>query len=279
MPSTRQIAAETVAALKAGSYTAPSGATVSLAESLQQCVQGTRCYKPDALPPLRDEVLSQPPPYSAMSIEVVNETTLEGCARLVATGDYGRIGALNFASAKNPGGGFLGGAKAQEESIARSSGLYPSLLKCTGYYQHHRKQGSLLYSDWMIYSPGVPILRTDDGAWLETIHAVDFITSPAPNAGAIRLTERRSIDQIEPTLIERCSKVLALAAYHQCEVVVLGAWGCGVFKNDPHMVANAFWKFLHPGGLYWGRFRRVLFSVLDKHISQSTISAFMKRFA
>jgi uncharacterized protein (TIGR02452 family) len=59
-------------------------------------------------------------------IEVVNETTLQGIAALHEEGAE-RIGALNFASAKNPGGGFLNGSEAREESLARSSALYASL--------------------------------------------------------------------------------------------------------------------------------------------------------
>ncbi|MFN8419489.1 MAG: TIGR02452 family protein [Anaerolineae bacterium] len=140
---------------------------------------------------------------------------------------------LNFASAKHPGGGFLGGAKAQEESLARSSGLYPSLLKCPAYYQHNRRRSNALYSDWMIYSPACPIWRRDDGSWLEMPYTVDFITSPAPNAGAVRVNSPADIPQIAPTLVDRSAKVLALAARWRCEALILGAWGCGVFRSDP----------------------------------------------
>src|SRR5579859_6047182 len=133
MSLTKQIAQETLAALERGTYDASDGTSVSIAPLLERCVQGTVYYKPEALDDIREKVLAQPKPESTTVFEVVNETTLEGCARLVASQQYQRVGALNFASAKHPGGGFLGGAKAQEESLARSSGLYKSLLKCPGY--------------------------------------------------------------------------------------------------------------------------------------------------
>src|SRR5258708_32885215 len=121
---TKQIAQETLAALERGSYGAPDGTTINFGSLLQNCIQGTAFYKPEVLTEIQDAVLATPKPGAVTAFEVANETTLEGCARLVASGQYERVGALNFASAKHPGGGFLGGAKAQEESLARSSGLY-----------------------------------------------------------------------------------------------------------------------------------------------------------
>jgi uncharacterized protein (TIGR02452 family) len=191
---------------------------------------------------------------------------------------YQHIGVLNFASAKHPGGGFLGGAKAQEESLARSSGLYPSLLRCPDFYTFHRYLDTCLYSDWMIFSPYCPVLRTDSGTWLEAPFMVSFITSPAPNAGAIEANEPENLTKIPATLRERNSKLLALAVHHQCDALVLGAWGCGVFRNDPQIVASIFWEHLGPTGQYWGRFKKVQFSVLDGSKEQNIYAAFAKYF-
>jgi uncharacterized protein (TIGR02452 family) len=209
----------------------------------------------------------------------VNETTLQGCARLAESQEFQRIAALNFASAKHPGGGFLSGAKAQEESLARSSGLYKSLLQCPTYYAYHRGQKTCLYSDRMIYSPTCPVLRTDEGDWLAQPYLVDFITSPAPNAGAIHRNQPHNRAQIAPVFKERCSKLLALAAYHGCEVLVLGAWGCGAFRNDPELVAPIFAEQLRPGGSYWGRFHKIVFSVFDTSPAQNIYRTFARQFA
>jgi uncharacterized protein (TIGR02452 family) len=221
---TKQIAQETVTALERGSYKTANGVERNIAPLVTACVQGTQCYDPDQLAAIREQVLSQPAPYPNTEFEVVNETTLQGCAQL-SQQQYQRIGALNFASAKNPGGGFLGGAQAQEESLARSSGLYKSLLECRSYYDFHRAQETCLYSDRMIYSTDCPILRNDNGAWLDEPYLIDFITSPAPNAGAILKNEKHNLSRIEPVLRERSSKILALAVLNGCDALVLGAWG------------------------------------------------------
>lgn len=271
-------AQETVSILEHGTYRAPTGGQVSLTEWMAACLEGTRCYDPEQLAEIRRQVVAESPAFSETHVEVVNETTLEAAARLAADGTPGRPGVLNFASARNPGGGFLGGAQAQEESLARSSGLYPSLLRCPAYYDFHRSHRSTLYSDRMIYSPECPVFRKDDGELLETPYRVDFITSPAPNAGAIRRNEPENVSRIEPALRERGEKVLALAASHGCDVLVLGAWGCGVFQNDPVVVAETFARSLGDGGPFQGRFRRIVFAVLDRSPEQATFTAFHERF-
>ncbi len=275
----QQIAAETVAALDRGAYEAPGGTLVSIAQPLQDCVRQTRCYEPEALQAIHAQVLAQPAPHTRTELEVANETTLQGCARLVGTGQYRQIGALNFASAKHPGGGFLGGARAQEESLARSSGLYKSLLQCSSYYAVHKAHRTCLYSDRMIYSPGCPVFRTDDGGWLEQPYLVDFVTSPAPNAGAIRRNEPENVAHIGGVLKVRAARLLALAAQRGCDALVLGAWGCGVFRNDPELVAAIFGEYLRPQGQFWGRFVKVLFSVFDTSPAQNIFRAFASQFA
>jgi uncharacterized protein (TIGR02452 family) len=275
----KQIAEETVAALALGSYTAPSGSVVDFAPLLNRCIEGTTCYRPEMLADIREQVLARPPIAERTDFELVNETTLQGSARITDSRKYQHIGVLNFASAKNPGGGFLGGAKAQEESLARSSGLYHSLLRCPDYYTFHRKLKTTLYSDWMIYSPDCPILRTDHGNWLETPFVVSFITSAAPNAGALQANEPHNLPKIPSVFRERMSKLLALAVYHGCDALVLGAWGCGAFRNDPQLVAPIFWEHLGPQGAFWGRFRKVQFSVLDTSKTQHIYNAFAHALA
>ncbi len=270
----KQIAAETVAALEHGNYTAPSGAEVDFMPLLKRCVEGTQCYKPEMLVSIREQVLASAPIAERTEFELVNETTLQGSARLVESRRHQHVGVLNFASAKNPGGGFLSGAKAQEESLARSSGLYHSLLRCPEYYSFHRQLKTCLYSDRMIFSPHCPVLRTDRGDWLEAPFVVSFITSPAPNAGAIHANEPHNLPKIPSTFHERTSKLLALAVYHGCDALVLGAWGCGAFRNDPHVVAPIFRELLGPEGQFWGRFRTIQFSVLDTSKTQLIYNAF-----
>jgi uncharacterized protein (TIGR02452 family) len=267
------VAQETVAIVERGSYESPGGHVVDIAAAVDHCIRGTRFYSPEQLKRIRNEVLARSPAESSAAIEVRNETTLEGIARLLAeTG--GPVAALNFASARNPGGGFLGGAQAQEESLARSSALYASLLQAPEYYDRHRKMKSCLYSDAMILSPDCPILRDDHGQLLEQPLMATFITSAAPNAGAIAKNAPTELQQIPDVLRRRIEYVLTLAAFHGYGAIVLGAWGCGAFRNDPEMVAALFAEHLGRGGPWAGRFRRIVFSVLDTSDAQTIVDPF-----
>ncbi|MFL5241607.1 MAG: TIGR02452 family protein [Gemmataceae bacterium] len=269
------LAKQTVEIVECGSYNATvSGRVVDISASVRACLDGTRFFSPEELKRLRREVLGRPGHDFQTVFEVVNETTLAGIARVLAR-QRGPVAALNFASAKNPGGGFLNGSEAQEESLARSSGLYASLLRAREFYDRHRGLPSLLYSDAMILSPDCPVIRDDDGSLLEEPHLASFITSAAPNAGALENNQPEKLSLVPEALRQRAEYVLALAASQGYKQLVLGAWGCGVFRNDPGVVAEAFLGHLQKG-TWSGRFECVVFSVLDRSPSQETWSAFQR---
>ena len=273
--STRtELARETVAIVERGSYQSASGRVLDIAASVRACLDATRFFPPEALERLRQEVLARPAEGVATTFEVVNETTLAGIARVLAAG-HGPVAALNFASARNPGGGFLKGSQAQEESLARSSALHASLLRAWEFYQWHRAAPSLLYSDAMILSPDCPVFRDDDGNLLEAPQRVTFITSPAPNAGATAGRRPEELPLIPEVFRRRSEYVLALAVSQGYKHLVLGAWGCGVFRNDPAVVAAAFQGHLRQGA-WFGRFERVVYSVLDRSPSGETLAAFRR---
>lgn len=273
--STRaELARDTVEIVERGSYRSASGRIVDIAHPIRDCLEATRSYRPEELERLRDEVLDHPAVDRSTVFEVVNETTLSGIARVLSLGQ-GPVAALNFASAKNPGGGFLNGSQAQEESLARGSALYASQMRAWDFYERHRGSSSLLYSDAMILSPGCPIFRDDDGKLLDEPQLAAFITSAAPNAGAAADNRPAELPSIPGVLRSRSESVLALAASRGYRQLVLGAWGCGVFRNDPNVVAESFAAHLRHGR-WSSQFDRVVFSVLDPSPSQSTLMAFRR---
>jgi len=211
-----ELGRETAQILARGYYHTESGTVVNIAELTRDAAQNTRSYPPD------DPLPAIQPGSRKTSVEVVNETTLTAARRLTEAGL--RTAALNFASAKNPGGGFLGGARAQEESLARSSGLV-ACLNGQPMYEFHRNQRDPMYSNYVIYSPDVPIFRTDDGILLEQPYLSAFITSPAVNAKVVleRDTSRKS--EIRDAMRQRIAKVLAVAAFHNHNALVLGGMG------------------------------------------------------
>jgi uncharacterized protein (TIGR02452 family) len=269
------IAADTVAILERGSYTVPSGIQVDVSANLQTAVAHTRLYTPEELDQEIAHITASPAFPFETRLEVTNETSLEAARRLVGAADD-PVFCLNFASAKNPGGGFLNGAQAQEESLARSSGLYPTLRAQPQFYAYHRSHASLLYSDHMIYSPAVPVFRDDDGALLDVPYLLSFLTSPDPNAGAINNREERQM--IPQTLQTRSAKILAVAYRHNYRRLILGAWGCGVFKNAPEVVARTFHAHLSPDGLFYSRFEQIVFAVYDRGAGAPSFNAFKRAF-
>jgi uncharacterized protein (TIGR02452 family) len=270
-----QLAAETLSIIQRGAYINDEGRPITLQPQLERCLKDTRLYRPEDF-----AVLPSPLPGSATcTIEVRNETTLAGTIRLMERADTGRVGVLNFASAKNPGGGFLRGSQAQEESLARSSALYASLQRCPDYYTFHRHTSrTLLYSDHIIYSPGCPVFRGDEGKLLSESYQVDFITSPAPNRKALTRNEPERMPEIGSVLTRRCGRILHVAAAQGCDTLVLGAWGCGVFGNDPEEVAAVFAEHLLNKGRFRDVFRHICFSIPEHRSAISNAGAFKRHF-
>lgn len=270
------IAQQTLDAFERGNYVNADGGVVEVGAAQEECVRGTRLYAPDELAALL--ALARRGGERAADITVTGETTLQAAQRITASGDHQRVGVLNFASARHPGGGFLSGARAQEESLARSSGLYLSQMRCPAFYSYHRAEPSALYSDHAIYSPACPVIRNDDGEWLPATYRVDVITCAAPNAGAVMRNEPEHGERIVPALEGRAGKILALAAHTGCDALVLGAWGCGVFQNDPAVVARTFHTYVAAGAPFSRNFQRIVFAVYDRSRDQATYRAFAERF-
>jgi len=193
-----------------------------------------------------------------------------------------RVGVLSFGSAKNPGGGFIKGAQAQEESIARSSTLYASLVTkpAERFYGSHRKEPKEgYYSHAMIYSPHVLFIRDDKGEWQSPVE-VDVLTSAAVNAGVVRryLRERNSEDEsgIYIAMKERMARILFLFERRGVRNVVLGSFGTGAFRNNVELVAGIWAELLTSAD---ARFRYSFDHVVFAILGYSTFKTFEKTFA
>lgn len=252
---------ETAAILERGGYQV-GGELVDISEALDEAIAETVEY------PAGESVPRPAAGEFDTEIRVVNETTLAAARRLDSPV------ALNFASAKNPGGGFLSGARAQEESLARASGLY-ACIRDAEMYPHHGAHKDPMYTGWAIHSPRVPVFRGDDGALFAPPFLCGFITCAAVNAGAAR-RRGRSDDEITAAMSERVDRVLAIAAHHGHRDVVLGAWGCGVFGNSTETMAALFGQALE--GRFAGVFERAVFAIVDWSEERRFIGPFRRRF-
>ena len=276
------IAKETLQIIETGSYVGPSGLKVSLKAEIDNAVSGTLLYRPEDFSKLEsrhtDAHRNVEQQERSLRIEVTHETTTAAARRLILAERQSDVVALNFASAKCPGGGFLADAKAQEEDLARASALYACLLTQQDYYDANCAHPSLLYTDHIIYSPQVPFFREDEQRLLDTPFPLSIITAPAPNAGQILCYEPSAEAQILETLERRAARVLFIAAAHNHKILILGAWGCGIFRNRPADVAHVFAEHLL-SSRFNQTFELVVFAVYDPSPSQKTWQAFNDRFA
>ncbi|MFE7582581.1 TIGR02452 family protein [Streptomyces gardneri] len=263
----REIARRTEEIVAAGGYRAPDGRTVSLAEDLTAALAGTRLHGPEPVPVTPDT-------DRTATLDVTGESSLAAARRMVSADPARPVAVLNFASARNPGGGYLNGAQAQEEALCRASALHATLLRAPGYYAHHRADPDVFYTERVIHSPRVPVFRDERGALLDEPFTVGFLTSPAPNAGVVRRRTPERAAQLPAALATRAERVLETAAAAGYRRLVLGAWGCGVFQNDPTVVAGAFGALLRGDGRFAGHFEEIVFAVLDRSSGAPTLAAF-----
>lgn len=241
----------------------------SLSEAVRASKKGTKFYGENDRPERKNAEAER-----RNEVNVTSERTLEAAKRLTEKHSGKRIAVLNFASATNPGGGVTKGSSAQEEALCRCSTLYPCLKTddlWKKYYSMHRAKNSVLYTDACIYTPGVIALKSDT-AFPQTVpknerFTVDVITCAAPNlrekpynsmnpghGEAVRVTAAQLLDIHK----RRGSHILDIAAANGADAVVLGAFGCGAFRNDPNVVARAYKEILPE---YKNVFDEIVFAV------------------
>ncbi len=167
----------------------------------------------------------------------------------------GKIAVLNFASYKNPGGKFLEGSSAQEESLCHSSFLYNVLSEFDkDYYEFNRlSKNFALYTDRALYSPDVLFIRDNKEVY------ADVLTCAAPNKIAAQKYCGKSNYDCNSTMADRIHFVLDIAKEEGVQTLILGAFGCGVFGNDPEFVANTFKKELEE--YYADTFKNIIFAI------------------
>lgn len=170
---------------------------------------------------------------------------------------------LNFASATNPGGGVKTGSNAQEECLCRCSTLYPCLTQkylFNNFYKYHRDRKDTFYTNRIIYSKDITVFKDDirepilldKSKWFK----VDVITCAAPNLRNIEKVNQNDLLKLFKSRIEQIFKV---AIENNKTNIILGAFGCGAFKNPPYLVARAFKEVLESYRYY---FDNIIFATL-----------------
>lgn len=263
----KQLAQETLDILARGGYQGPGG-WVEIAGLHEKSVAESRFFPEEELPPFPEN-----PGYPKPEPVLTDTSTVRAVLDLAAQGRQG-IAVLNFASAKNPGGGFLNGAMAQEESLAVSGGLYKTLTPHEEYYRRNRACGHMRYTGCAIWSPEVVFFRDDTFALLPAPVTASVLTLPAVNLGQV-IQKGEDLPLARRTMKARMERALALFAAMGARELVLGAYGCGVFRNDPGEIAR-WWRELLDLPALGGRFAGVTYAVLDHSKNQSCLRAFLE---
>jgi uncharacterized protein (TIGR02452 family) len=259
----RSLGLSALEAIHEGRYIAHDGQRVDWKAAVEKAAASKVSLRPDAPLPATPRA-----PFPETRVLVADETTLGAARRLHDAGF--RPLSLNFANGVVPGGGVLTGARAQEEALCRSSALLCTLVG-DPMYDAHRQGPPYESSDWLILSPDVPVFRHDDGLSLAQPWSTSFVTCAAPYAP--RVGQPRSGDLLE----RRIRRLLAVAHAHAFDTLVLGAWGCGAFANDPVRTARDFHAALE--GDFDGAFRQVTFAITDWSPERRFLGPFRDAFS
>lgn len=231
----------------------------ALTESVQKSIQSQEYHFGDVAKP--------EPRFTDECKVVVSKSSSFDAARKYG----GKVAVLNFASATNPGGGVLNGSNAQEECLCRCSTLFECLSipeAMDKFYTPHRNGLSPLHNDDIIYTPDVVIFKSDAYNKLFQNKTVDVITCAAPNLRekpGNRYNQEARQNKVEITdaalyelHVQRARQIFNVAAQHEADTIILGAFGCGAFRNDPVTVAKAYYDVVKE---YRNHFKNIEFAV------------------
>lgn len=193
-----------------------------------------------------------------------------------------RVLVLNFANPINPGGGVRIGAKAQEEDLCRRSTLLYALESkaASKYYNYNKSRRNLNKSNTIMLHPNVEVFKNEAGILLEKPEQIAVVTCAAPIATSFKDLESKK--QYEKIFYLRILSLLICAAFYEYDYLILGAWGCGAFCNDPKTVAELFRKAIYDesinGFKICKNFKRIDFAVLSTHKNNYNFDTFDTTF-
>lgn len=222
------------------------------------------------------------------SVVVSGKRSLEAAEHYAKQGK--KVCVLNFASATNPGGGVVNGSSAQEECLCRCTTLYPCLNTSdmwNSFYTPHRIANNPLYNNDCIYTPNLCVFKSDanfpEPLKNENWWNVDIITCAAPNLRE-RPSNRMNPNagsspaqithaELEELLTTRILRIFEVAVANKAEVLILGAFGCGAFRNPPELVARVFKTVMQK---FLGYFETIEYAVFHTERELANYESFAK---
>ncbi len=269
----KKVFASTIQAVQRQWYETKTGKKVLLVPD-GNLMKGTRLYQ-------QEIHLAAPEKTYDTDLSVKNEDCLSIAGQLVRAGES-HVAVLNMANRSVPGGGVYHGSWAQEEYCFRCSNYFLSLYQFADFalqfgikpreerYPMDRNFGG-------VFSPDVTVFRDTEAKgypFIENPWKVNFIAVAAinhPDTIKNPYGETRIADALIPAVKNKIRTIFNIAALHSMEVLVLGAHGCGAFRNPPHHIAELFREILSEPA-YKGRFRKIIFAIIGKNDNFSAFS-------
>lgn len=243
----------------------------SLKQRTARSVKSNRVYKEDFVSRAKHR-------GENATIEVYSGSTFDVARRYCS---LGKVAVLNFANPENPGGGVQLGAMAQEECLCRSSNLYACISSPNvfdEYYGYHRGIRSHFFTDRLIYTKNVTVFKDDslvpqmlpEADWFD----VDVITCAAPYLAKRKHTNGAALFNLFKS---RIKNIFEAARDNNVDYLILGAFGCGAFKNPPLIVAEAFRRTIEEQN-YLKDFKQIIFAIKPTGVNCPNLSTFSLQF-
>jgi uncharacterized protein (TIGR02452 family) len=175
---------------------------------------------------------------------------------------------LNMASMIRPGGGYMTGARAQEESLFRRTNLY----KCLDDKLYPINIGQALYT------PNAIVIKDSKHKYYDDYKKMSFIACPA-----YRLKSPSDFDDfIKNTTANKIRLMLDIGLKYGHDSIVLGAFGCGAYHNPVISIAELFKKIIYEEK-YNYCYKKIVFAIIDdgnakSNNSEGNFSPFSKVF-
>lgn len=255
-----------------------------LADSIVEAKKKTKIFWEDDYPVFECDEL-----YDT-EITVSKDRSYEAAMKLKKSMPDSKIAVMNFANAFHAGGGVTKGSSAQEECLCRTSTLYPLLYRRSlrdTFYKHHHTLNTSKASDALIYTEGVIICKTDEDLpkrmpkedWVSvdviTVAAPDLRTKSNIHAALVGNGTYMNDAELFGYHVKRAIHILTCAAAKGADTLVLGAFGCGAFQNNPEVVAHAYKIALAE---FPKVFKRIEFAVYCSPKDQTNYDIFSKMF-
>jgi uncharacterized protein (TIGR02452 family) len=194
----------------------------------------------------QQEIIS---PNGSNQINIIVEN-LDTVSSIQKWSNSGKTCALNMASPKRPGGGVQNGARAQEECLFRCSNLITSI------------------SDEFYPLTDLECLYTQSALFFKdkNYYQIDPIKSDVITIAAENLAFKSKDKNYQNITKDKIRLILSIPYLHGAQNLILGAWGCGVFNNNPNDIAQYFKEIIIDEN-YGSLYKSIIFAIINDHNS------------